>query len=177
MLKVEDGTPYSLDSSILSHLPDDDLVCDMYLKSVEMFESYGYMQYEVSNFAKLGFESRHNLKYWQCVDYLGIGASSHSCFEGKRFLVPNDRDKFILDEHQTTVLTESTPYTFEEVGMLALRLTSGLDTKLYPQYAEKVLKRAKPLETCGYLTIRDGVVSLTPRGFLVSNSIIEELVL
>jgi oxygen-independent coproporphyrinogen-3 oxidase len=177
MLKVEDNTPYSKDSSILSKLPTDDIVSDMYLQTIEIFESFGFKQYEISNFAKYGFESKHNLKYWQCVDYLGIGSGSHSCFGGKRFCVPSDRESFILDDHQTTQLTDSNPYTFEEVAMLSLRLTTGLDTKKYPQYAQKVLSKATPLERCGYLTIQDGVVSLTKKGFLVSNSIIETLAL
>lgn len=177
MLKVEENTPYSSNSDILSNLPNDDIVSDMYLKSVEIFKSFGYNQYEISNFAKSGFESKHNLKYWQCVDYLGIGSGAHSCFDGKRFYVPKDRDNFILEEHQKTVITEENLYTFEEVGMLALRLSSGLDTKLYPKYASEVLKKAYPLERCGYLTIHDDIISLTPKGFLVSNSIIETLIL
>lgn len=177
MLKVEENTPYSSNNDILSNLPSEDIVSDMYLKSVEIFKSFGYNQYEISNFAKSGFESKHNLKYWQCVDYLGIGSGSHSCFDGKRFYVPKDRDNFILEEHQKTVITEENPYTFEEVGMLALRLSSGLDTKLYPKYASEVLKKAYPLERYGYLTIHNDIISLTPKGFLVSNSIIETLIL
>lgn len=177
ILKIEDNTPYSKDSSILSNLPNDDVVSDMYLKSVEIFKTYGFNQYEISNFAKIGFESRHNLKYWQCVDYLGIGSGSHSCFNGKRFYTPKNRDSFILEEYQTVIVTEENPYTFEEVGMLSLRLSTGFDTKKYPQYASKVLSRATQLESYGYLNIHNGVITLTPKGFLVSNSIIETLIL
>lgn len=177
MLKVEEGTPYSKDSSILSSLPDDDLVSDMYLKSVEIFKTYGFNQYEISNFAKVGFESRHNLKYWQCVDYLGIGSGAHSCFNGKRFSVPCDRDRFTSEERQSVNVIEENPYTFEEVGMLSLRLSTGFNTSRYPQRKKSILDRAYPLQRLGYLTVKDDVITLTPKGFLVSNAIIGMLTL
>jgi len=177
MLKVEDNTPYSKNQDILSKLPDNDMVAEMYLKSIETFKSYGFYQYEISNFAKVGYESKHNLKYWQCMDYLGIGSASHSCFNGKRFCVSADRDKFVSMEHQEVEVTEENPYTFEEVAMLSLRLCSGLDMSKYPQEKDRVLNKAKPLEKFGYLTINNDIISLTPNGFLISNSIIEKLIL
>lgn len=85
ILKIENGTPFD-NPDFISLMPDDDTVSDMYLLMVDELEKHEFMQYEVSNFAKKGFESRHNTKYWKCIDYLGIGASAHSCFEGKRFL-------------------------------------------------------------------------------------------
>ncbi|MGN1411688.1 MAG: radical SAM family heme chaperone HemW [Oscillospiraceae bacterium] len=176
MLKIEENTPFN-DKSILEKLPDDDIVSEMYLKSVEIFKSYGLNQYEISNFAKIGFESRHNLKYWQCVDYLGIGSASHSCFDGKRFCVPSDRDDFITREHQNIEVTEENPYSFEEIGMLSLRLVSGLDLSKFPKVKDTVIKKAIPLQKMGYLTINKDNISLTPKGFLVSNTIIENLIL
>ncbi len=176
MLKVEENTPFNT-NAILDTLPNDDLVSDMYLNSIEIFKSYGFKQYEISNFAKAGFESHHNLKYWQCVDYIGIGSASHSCFNGKRFCVPPNRDSFITSERQTVEITEENPYTFEEVGMLSLRLSTGLDLSKFPNVKDEVLRRAKPLERLGYLNIHGDRVALTPKGFLVSNTIIETLVL
>lgn len=176
MLKIEENTPFN-DKSILEKLPNDDVVSEMYLKSVEIFKNYGFNQYEISNFAKTGFESRHNLKYWQCVDYLGIGSASHSCFDGKRFYVPPDRDDFITREHQNIEVTEENPYSFEEIGMLSLRLTTGLDLSRFPTVKDVILKKATPLEKMGYLTINKDNISLTPKGFLVSNTIIGNLIL
>lgn len=176
MLKIEEGTPYSNDS-IRSMLPVDDVVAEMYLKSVEVFKQYGYAQYEVSNFAKSGYQSRHNNKYWQCVDYLGIGCASHSCIGGKRFCVPCSTQEYISCKVQPIEVTEEHPYTFEEVGMLALRLSTGLDMSKYPKYKSRVLSKAKPLERCGYLNIVQDTISLTAKGFLVSNAIIETLIL
>lgn len=176
MLKIEENTPFN-SSKIISKLPTDDLVSEMYLKSVEIFENYGFYQYEISNFSKSGFQSRHNLKYWQCVDYLGIGSASHSCFMGKRFCVSNNRDDFINLEHQKIEVTEENPYTFEEFGMLSLRLKSGLDLSKFPNEKKSVLSKAIPLQKLGYLNIKNDIISLTPKGFLVSNTIIEDLIL
>ena len=86
ILKTEQGTPFDCDE-IKKCLPDDDTVAEIYLEMVRVLESKGFEQYEVSNFAKKGFESRHNCRYWKCSDYIGIGPSAHSCNNGKRFAV------------------------------------------------------------------------------------------
>ena len=74
LLQMEENTPFYTNPEILDNLPDDDISADRYLQTVRMLEESGFHQYEVSSFAKSGFESRHNLKYWFCEDYLGIGA-------------------------------------------------------------------------------------------------------
>ena len=66
-------------------LPTGDEAADFYLYAVEQLEHHGYRQYEISNFAKPGYEGRHNLIYWDCGDYLGLGPAAHSCMGGKRF--------------------------------------------------------------------------------------------
>ena len=86
ILKIEEGTDFDCEE-IRKTLPDEDVSADMYLKMCSLLESKGFAQYEVSNFAKKGFESRHNTRYWKCMDYLGIGPSAHSCYNGKRFAV------------------------------------------------------------------------------------------
>ena len=83
-LKVEEGTPlYAVRDS--AGLPGDEEQADMYLQTVEFLKQYGYVQYEISNFAKPGFESRHNLKYWQLQEYAGFGPGAHSDFGGVRY--------------------------------------------------------------------------------------------
>ena len=94
MLKIEEGTEfYRLGDKLI--LPNEDEVCELYLYTVEELTKRGYPQYEISNFAKNGFESRHNLKYWHCEEYLGIGPSAHSFLGGKRFYFERDFDSFI----------------------------------------------------------------------------------
>ena len=68
-----------------------------YLYAVEQLEHHGYKQYEISNFAKPGYEGRHNLIYWDCGDYLGLGPAAHSCMGGRRFYYPPDTAAFLND--------------------------------------------------------------------------------
>ncbi len=174
MLKIEQGTEYSR-SGISALVPDEDETADMYLLAVEKLREYGYEQYEISNFSKPGFESRHNLKYWNCEEYAGIGPSAHSYFGGVRFEVPRSLQDFTDSRYQTEVTNEENPGDFFEKAMLALRLTKGLDLSLYPAERERVLRRAARFSGTGLLSINDSVISLSPEGFLVSNQLISEL--
>ena len=84
MLKLEPGTKfYEMRNKLV--LPDEDETAEMYLKPVEVMNRNGLKQYEISNFAKSGFESRHNTKYWTLTAYLGLGKSAHSFWHGERF--------------------------------------------------------------------------------------------
>ena len=82
MLSIEEGTVFHKRIDTL-RLPDEDTVCDMYMHLSEKLRNSGFRHYEISNFAKTGYESRHNTKYWNCEEYLGIGPSAHSCIDGK----------------------------------------------------------------------------------------------
>ena len=79
-------------------LPSPDEAADFYLYAVEHLEHHGYRQYEISNFAKPGYEGRHNLIYWDCGDYLGLGPAAHSCMGGRRFYYPSDTEAFLNDK-------------------------------------------------------------------------------
>ena len=79
-------------------LPDEDTVSDMYTDMSELLECRGYKKYEISNFANKDKESRHNLKYWQCDDYLGFGVAAHSYFDGVRFAHSRDIEGYIRGE-------------------------------------------------------------------------------
>ena len=174
MLKIEPGTEYYR-SGISSEVPDEDKTADLYLLSVKTLAERGYGQYEISNFSKSGFQSRHNLKYWNCEEYIGIGPSAHSYFNGKRFELPRDLNGFLSSDHQTELINESEPGSFFERAMLALRLTKGLDLSLFPDEAPVVLKAAAKFRNTGLININGSVLSFTPEGFLVSNELITEL--
>ena len=88
-LKVEEGTPL-YDYKDFCNLPSDDDQADMYLAACEMLRSYGFRQYEISNFARKGLYSRHNMKYWTGGEYLGFGPNASSDFAGKRFTIVRD---------------------------------------------------------------------------------------
>lgn len=176
ILKIEENTPFYKVQNKLK-LADDDMQAEMYLKAVEMLDSLGYKQYEISNFAKQGYESRHNTNYWRCGEYIGIGPSAHSFFEGKRFFYSRSIDDF----NNNKLSFEGMGGDEEEFIMLSLRLKSGLN---YSEFEEKfgytlpsyIIKKAKEYEKYGYTNVTDKSISFTPKGFLVSNSIISELI-
>lgn len=175
ILKIEDGTPFCT-SGISESCPDEDKSAELYLKMVQLLEGHGFMQYEVSNFAKSGFESRHNCRYWKCLDYIGIGPSAHSCHKGKRFAVPRDIHLFIENEIQPISVTDETPCGFEERSMLRLRLKEGLDLNETGPHRTSIEKKIPHLVKAGYAEFDGRFVSLTAKGFLMSNSVIEYLI-
>lgn len=175
ILKTEKGTPFDC-NEIQNLLPNEDETADIYLNMVRMLEERGFMQYEVSNFSKPGFESQHNCRYWNCSDYLGIGPSAHSCCFGKRFAVERDLNKFISSDIQQTYITDDSPCGFEETSMLQLRLKKGLDLSKTGEHRSNIEKKIPDLINAGYAEFNKQFLSLTPKGFLMSNSIIEYLI-
>lgn len=175
ILKPEKGTSFEK-SELRSRLPNEDAAAELYLQMVGLLEGRGFMQYEVSNFARAGFESRHNCRYWRCEDYLGIGPSAHSCYGGKRFAAERDLGGFISHEVQQVTVTDDSPCGFEELAMLRLRLKEGLRLGDVPEHRADIEKKIPPLIAEGYAEFDGETVSLTAKGFLMSNSVIEYLI-
>lgn len=173
LLQIEEGTPFSQNAALLSRLPDDDGAAELYLHAVSTLDAAGFRQYEVSSFARSGMRSRHNLKYWQCEPYLGIGAGAHSCFDGKRFCVPRDVAAFIKAPVQPEELIDAQPCMQEERMMLALRTTDGIPENALSASARKQLPM---LCKAGYVRQESGRIFLTPEGFAVSNAVIAALI-
>ncbi|MCD7803968.1 MAG: radical SAM family heme chaperone HemW [Oscillospiraceae bacterium] len=177
MLKIEDGTPYDC-NEIRNSVADEDTVCDMYLALCDELRTMGYERYEISNFAKTGLRSRHNMKYWTGEDYLGFGPSAHSLFNSKRFYVPNDLKTYIASEAQPELIEDAEPDRLEEYIMLSLRLSDGMSLEIVNDLggnAYAVTEKAKPYADAGFLSLTDNRITLTDKGALVSNSIIFEL--
>lgn len=168
MLKIEPNTVFGKKPP--DGLPDEDETAEQYLRAVRMLRDIGFEQYEISNFARGGMTSRHNLKYWRREEYLGIGAAAHSFYKGKRFAVKRDVREFIASEHQTEVITDAAPDELEERIMLGLRLTEGIPKELWER-----VQAALPLIPKRYYKIENDRLSLTAEGFLVSNEIISTL--
>ena len=185
-LKVEEGTPL-YECKDFYNLADEDTQADMYLKAVEVLNEFGYRQYEISNFCKKGHVSRHNLKYWTGGEYLGFGPDASSDFGGSRFSIVRDLQAYI-DGIATggTVLRELQEISPRERAgeylMMRLRTASGIDPE---KYEKKYLLPFAPLEKvlldCKErglaLKTYDGRWHLTPEGFLLSNTIISDLLL
>lgn len=172
MLKIEEGTPYAK-SNMSEFIPDEDETADLYLEMVSFLENKGFLQYEISNFAKKGFESRHNCRYWKLSPYIGIGPAAHSCFNGKRSYVPSDLDMFMKEEHQKIIIEDDSPDISEERIMLGLRLTEGIPISWLD---DEKRKKAEIFIKAGLMKIVSDKLSFTPKGFLVSNSILCELI-
>ena len=178
-LKIEEGTAFYRDRDKLV-LPDDDVCAELYMLCCEYLSKKGYSRYEISNFAKAGRESRHNLKYWQLDDYVGFGVAAHSCFDGERF--GNSRDikgflqgKDILIERQRI----SDNDIVSEYVMLGLRLGKGIDTQEFFALAKKDFKEVYPMTDLyikdGFMIEQDGRIAFTTKGFLVSNTILSQM--
>ena len=177
MLKLEEGTYYYNNAEKLN-LPDEDTTADMYTFLSEKLTQNGFVHYEISNFAKPGFEGKHNLKYWNCEEYLGIGPSAHSFIDGKRFYYPRDIDSFCRGNDPES---DGTGGDEEEYIMLRLRLSEGLQFSSYYERYQKnisaeIIEKAKFFEKQGLMEVTDDSIGLTRRGFLLSNTIISELI-
>lgn len=175
ILKIEKNTPFDC-PKIRNIMPDDDTTAELYLAMVEILNKNDFAQYEVSNFAKQGFESRHNCRYWKCLDYLSIGPSAHSCYKGRRFAVKPDLQAFITSDVQPVEITDNSPCGFEEYAMLRLRLAEGLNLSDVESHRNELVKKITPLEKAGYIKFDGENISLTAKGFLMSNSVIEYLI-
>lgn len=172
MLKIEAGTLLSRSKTLCAAAADDDTLALFYEQTAERLEKAGFKRYEISNFAKNGYECRHNLKYWRCEDYIGIGPSAHSCFGGKRYAVSENTEIFLSSIPQRISVTDKDPCTPEERLMLGLRLAEGIDTAAFGEYGCRIKSLSKPLIQHGFLKESGTHISLTLKGCLVSNEII-----
>lgn len=182
-LKIEPGTAlYELREA--PYIPDGDAQADMYLYAVDTLERLGYYQYEISNFAKGGFRSRHNLKYWLGDEYIGFGAAAHSFIGGKRYFCVADIVKYCEGMENGSPIIEGleTLTDFERAGeylMLGLRTTLGVCEEEYREIYrggfEKIAEKLDYYTRHGFMKKTDGRWSFTTRGFLVSNVIIGEV--
>ena len=175
ILKIEPGTPFAKQEL---NLPDEDGTADQYLFAVNELKKRGYDQYEISNFARPGKESRHNLQYWRCGEYLGLGPAAHSFMEGRRFYFPRDLEGFL---NGNAPADDGAGGGFSEFAMLSLRLTEGLQRKICEtRFENGGALFDEVLEGCKYLPknlIHADYerISLTAEGFLVSNAILAEI--
>lgn len=179
-LILEEGTPF-FDSSSKLPLPTEDAECDMYSHACEVLREYGYMHYEISNYAKPGYESEHNKKYWNCKEFVGVGLSAYSYLNGKRFGNTKDINKYIrgegISEYCDIVNFDDEKY---EYAMLALRLREGISLSEYKElFSEDFISGREEiissLSNSGYIHVGSERISLTEKGFYVSNYIITEL--
>ena len=183
-LKVEEGTPLAARVAQGEVLPDDDQQADLYLWTVGRLERAGYPQYEISNFAKPGFASRHNLRYWLTQPYIGFGPGAHSDFGGRRYSFVQDLDAYIqgvlqggdiIDESEIIPKRERCG----EYLMLRLRTVQGINEQEYRSTYfmdfAPLQARLEQFRAQGWAEQTDGRWHFTPKGFLLSNQLIGDL--
>lgn len=180
LLKIEPHTPFYRRRHTLD-LPDDDAAADRYLLACEALEQAGFSQYEISNFAHPGFESCHNLKYWNSEHYYGFGPAAHSFFGGVRWQYPRDLASFLagtppVREDPDSAVADASP---EEYALLRLRLTAGLCPTAYRERFHAAIP-ARWIQNAAALPptlvrCENGGIRLTRQGFLLENAVIARI--
>lgn len=180
-LKLEEGTRLFTENPVL---PSDDVQADLYLEINKRLTDFGYEHYEISNFAKPGYDSMHNKKYWNLDEYLGFGPSAHSFFSGRRFSFINDLDKYINGIKNNENITNEIDYSdirdrHGEYIMLKLRTNDGINDSefmnLFARSFDEYAKRFDKYIKNDYAIYDNGTYKLTPKGFLISNTIISDI--
>ncbi len=186
-LTIEDGTAFGdrYAAGKLRGLPKDDNAADMYLATQEICEAHGMPAYEVSNHARLGAESQHNLIYWRYSDYVGIGPGAHGriTLQGRKFatethLSPNTWLNAVAKGSGEKERSElSSEDQASEYLMMGLRISEGLDIDRYENLAGAQLPPEKVAELIEYgmVTVNDGKLQPTKDGRAVLNAVIREL--
>ena len=163
-------------------VPNDDVTADFYLRACGRLETAGIPQYEISNFARPGAESRHNLKYWTRRPYLGFGVDAHSmlpaldpALAAVRFSTPDSLDDYLAGK-SGSVVAVSPQSALEESLFLGLRLNRGLDLEeVAARWGAAALESARPAilrsEETGLLEQEGNRIRLTSRGRLLSNEV------
>ncbi len=175
LLKIEEGTAFAI-NNIAPHCPDEEAAANLYLDCTAALESKGFETYEISNFAKPGGQCRHNLKYWHCQPYLGLGPSAHSYMNGQRFSFDEDLAAFCSASSPfDQIIPDGEGGDFAEYAMLRLRLAEGLQLSqakgLYGIDTQEILTKAKSLEQQGLVVLSQDTIALTPKGRLLSNAV------
>ena len=188
-LIVEDDTPIKrlIENGTLK-LPDEELERQMYWYVKNFLELHEYIHYEISNFSKLGYESKHNIDCWDQKEYIGFGIAAHSYIDGKRFCNISDIDKYIencksnkFEENVVIQETQNKEQTMKEYMLLGLRKIDGISIQrfenkfnenpimIYRNELDKLYKQ-------GLILINGDIIKLTNKGLDLANIVWEEFV-
>ena len=187
-LQLEEGTAFmKMQEQGRLQLPTDEETEQMYDYMTQILPRHGYVRYEISNFARPGFASRHNLSYWQDVPYLGLGAAAHAYLDGQRWLHGSDIADYIegIRAGRPVMIPEevnSLSIAMEEFCFLALRTAAGISRSKFKArfgrsldsvYAEVIAR----MKGKGFLTESDAGVRLTELGMKYGNWVFEEFLI
>lgn len=183
-LTVEPGTPLAGDvAEGRGDLPEENEAASMYMRGSDLLEEHGLIQYEISNFARMGLHSRHNTGYWHGADYLGLGPAAVSTIGRLRVKNPASLEEYVQSVAsgkgtQVEKLDEATKAL--ERAMLSLRTTEGLNVDDFLAGTGRNLMTEQPRLLAGLrqndlIRLGKGRIKLTRKGMLVSNVVLERL--
>lgn len=184
-LIIEEGTPfYSRFSENALELPDEDLEYQMYEDTAKILSEYGYEQYEISNYAKAGFSCKHNIGYWQRVNYLGFGLGAASLYNNLRYNNTENMEEYLMDSHRPDSLRREIQRLTEqecqeEFMYLGLRMTKGISEKEFERvFGRQLPDRYKHIlekyERTGFMERNHEWWCFSRKGIHVSNQILAE---
>ncbi len=177
-LQIEEGTPFYEEKDSL-RLPSEEQERAMYFESVDALAAHDYLQYEISNFAKKGFEARHNLRYWRREDYLGLGITAASCIEEDRFTVVSGLEEYGNGIRITENERVSEHDRLCESVMLGMRLSAGCDfdalAALYGEGAREYEKRLAAFVPQRLVMKTTHGMAFTREGMYLSNSVLSDV--
>lgn len=183
-LIVEEHTPFGmLEKQGKLQLPDEETDRQMYKQAYTLLQSAGYSWYEISNFAKKGYVCRHNLKYWNCDEYIGLGISAHSYFNSVRFYNTNNLEAYLRGSFRTdNNLTLTKKDKIEEFMIMGLRLREGIHENVFYQRFGCTIQSVygpvlEKFLSNGLLLRQNGRYLLTDEAVNVSNSVLCEFIL
>ncbi len=188
-LKIEEGTPFWYARNTLM-LPNEDAERDMYFAAADELRANGLRQYEISNFAKPGKQCKHNMRYWNCDEYIGFGPGAHSYFGGKRFSFKKDARLYIDSLDPNKRVNESLVDEYIDIPpsariaeyvMLRFRLAEGIDCARFKkrfgrEFDELYASRIRPYLSSGHIYRTAKGYAFTPEGMYVSNFILSRIV-
>ena len=179
-LKIEEETPFA--KNLPEKLPCEESCVEMYLEAIDILTEAGYEHYEISNYAVSGYESRHNLSYWLNEEYFGFGLGAHGYVNGIRYSNSCNLDQYINDPlKKESAKALSNTEIIEEGIFLGLRLTKGINIQQFQEeYGIDILKKHKNTVDkyirYGYMEFKEGCLSLTDSGILISNTILADFI-
>jgi len=179
LLEIHTGTPLAEQVQTgRQPVPDDDVAAEMYELMLDRVAEAGYMQYEISNFCKVGFESQHNTKYWRLDPVYGFGVSAHS-FDGReRYANERDTRGYVtaIERGESAEVSREAVNPASEAAFLGLRMESGIEIDEFQRrfdlnITEKYREELGEVTTAGLVELSDGWLKLTKKGKLLSNEV------
>ncbi|MDP4091869.1 MAG: radical SAM family heme chaperone HemW [Bacillota bacterium] len=186
-LKIEEGTPFGKELEAGTLVPvEDELDREMYWTAIDFLSNNGYKHYEISNFARTGYECIHNLVYWNAEEYIGIGAGAHSYFNGSRYNNEYGIKQYITRLNENVIpIVEKDDIGFDEAMseymILGLRLVDGINELDFKSRFKKELnevygKEIYKLKGKGFIEQENGMVKLTKLGLDLANQVFIEFI-